>query len=315
MVSLNDSALEAIRPALENPGLFGVRVETLHGATLLDFGIATPGGYTAGLIFSNTCMAGMGQAWIGSADYGAMALPTIHVASGAPSLALMASQYAGWAISKGKYFAMGSGPARALKGDEEIFKHIPHKEISQTAVLCLETSKTPPKEVIEYIFAKTGVTPGGLYILMAPTSSVTGSTQISARVVETTIHKMHTVGFELKDIIAGCGSAPIAPVSPDGMEAIGRTNDCVLYGGSAHITVDCQPGFLEEKIGQIPACASKDYGRTFKELFAQYGDFYKIDPLLFSPARVSVANVRDGSFHTAGKIDADMLARSFGARQ
>lgn len=315
MISLNESALRALRPALDDPEVYGVHVGTeRRGVTLLDFGIKAPGGYPAAIIFSQVCMAGMAETHISSADYGGLPLPTVSVASGAPTLSCMASQYAGWSIARGQYFAMGSGPARALKADEEIFKEIDYKEVSQTAVLCLETSKKPPEEVIEYILEKTHVEPWKLYILMAPTNSLSGSVQVSARALETAIHKMRAVGFKLKDIVAGSGSAPIAPIAPDPMEAIGRTNDCVLYGGVAHITVDCDDAFLQEKIGQIPSSASKDYGGTFKELFKRYGDFYKIDPLLFSPAQVTVANRRTGSFFTAGRINPEMLGKSFGAK-
>ncbi|MDH5636958.1 MAG: methenyltetrahydromethanopterin cyclohydrolase [Nitrospinota bacterium] len=313
MVSLNQSALDVIGPVLANPGLYGVHVEKgPKGATFLDFGIDAPGGYPAAIIFSRACLAGMGDVTITSVDYGAIALPTVNVSVALPTLSCMASQYAGWAISQDTYFAMGSGPARALKADEKIFEEIDHKETGKIAVLCMETNKKPPEEVVNYILKKTGAPPEELYLLMAPTSSITGSVQVSARVVETAVHKMHEIGFKLGQITAGSGAAPIAPIHPDGLEAIGRTNDCVLYGSTAHMTVDCDDAFIVEKIGEIPSSSSKDYGRTFKELFAEYGDFYNIDPLLFSPARITVANARTGSFFSAGSINPTMLAKSFG---
>ncbi|MDH5510191.1 MAG: methenyltetrahydromethanopterin cyclohydrolase [Nitrospinota bacterium] len=315
MVSLNQSALDVIRPVLANPELYGVRLENgPKGAKFLDFGIDAPGGYPAAIIFSKVCLAGMGEVTITSVDYGAIALPTVNVSVGLPALSCIASQYAGWAISLDTYFAMGSGPARALKTGEKIFEEIEHEESCKVAILCMETSKKPPEQVVDYILRKTGAPPEGLYLLMAPTSSITGSVQVSARVVETALHKMHESGFKLDQITAGCGAAPIAPIHPDGLEAIGRTNDCVLYGGTAHMTVDCDDAFIVDKIDQIPSFSSKDYGQTFKDLFAEYGDFYNIDPLLFAPARITVANNRTGSFFSAGSINPQMLAKSFGLR-
>ena len=315
MVSLNKSALDVIAPLLADPELYGVQVEAgPGGCACVDFGIKARGGYRAAILFSKACMAGMGEVWIGSADYGDFPLSTVNVAVTTPALSCMASQYAGWAISRDNYFAMGSGPARALKSGEEIYQQIDHKEKSSTAVLCLETGDKPPEDVVGYILEKTGVPASGLYMLIAPTSSITGSVQVSARVVETAVHKMHEIGFRLDHITAGCGSAPVAPVHPDGLVAIGRTNDCVLYGGTAHMTVDCDDEFIEEKINLIPSLSSSDYGRTFKELFDEYGDFYSIDPLLFSPARITVSNARTGSFFAAGSVNPGMLDRSFGLK-
>ncbi len=54
----------------------------------------------------------------------------------------MASQYAGWQISVGKYFAMGSGPMRAAYGKEEIFDHIPGRERPAAAVGVFEHARS-----------------------------------------------------------------------------------------------------------------------------------------------------------------------------
>ena len=51
--------------------------------------------------------------------------PAVQVASDDPVLACMASQYAGWQVSVGKYFAMGSGPMRAAYGKEAALR--PHR--------------------------------------------------------------------------------------------------------------------------------------------------------------------------------------------
>lgn len=313
MLSLNMRARELLDPLFAAPEAYRVKM-TRHesGATIVDCGIEVPGSYAAGVLFSRVCMAGLGEVTLAGMEIGELSLPAVTVTASRPVEALMASQYAGWAISRGKYFAMGSGPARALNAGEELFKEIAHKEHSDTAVLCLETGKLPPGEVIDYIAGKTGVAAGKLFLLAAPTASVVGSVQVSARVVETAVHKLHTLGFPLDCVIHGHGVAPVAPVAGNDLAAIGRTNDCVLYGGRVALAVDMDDALIEEKVGQIPSSASKDYGTTFAELFARYGDFYKIDPLLFSPAQVTVNNLRSGRVWRAGAPNEAVLRASLG---
>ena len=53
-------------------------------------------------------------------EAGGLPCPVVQVSSDNPVLACMASQYAGWQVSVGKFFAMGSGPMRAAWGKEEL---------------------------------------------------------------------------------------------------------------------------------------------------------------------------------------------------
>jgi methenyltetrahydromethanopterin cyclohydrolase len=62
----------------------------------------------------------------------------------------------------------------------------------------------------------------------------------------------------------------------------------------------------------LPSSASKDYGKTFAEVFKAVNmDFYKIDPLLFSPAKVTITNVDTGNVFEGGQLNADLIALSF----
>ena len=98
----------------------------------------------------------------------------------------------------------------------------------------------------------------------------------------------------MKKVLTGFGMAPLAPVAKNDMRAIGRTNDCVLYGGSVHLTVDASDEELEALTPRVPSSASRDYGTPFYDLFKRYEwDFYKVDPHLFSPARVSLTSVQE----------------------
>jgi methenyltetrahydromethanopterin cyclohydrolase len=86
----------------------------------------------------------------------------------------------------------------------------------------------------------------------------------------------------------------------------------VLYGGRARYAVRADDAELEALAARLPASASADYGAPFYETFRKYdNDFYKIDPLLFSPAEVWLTSVSSGRTFHAGRIDAEVLRASF----
>jgi methenyltetrahydromethanopterin cyclohydrolase len=225
----------------------------------------------------------------------------------------MAAQYAGWAVNHGDYFAMGSGPARAqVRAETKLFNELDYRDPAAVAVLCLETRTLPPLAVTDYIAGKAGVAAASLTLLAAPTASPVGSVQIAARVVETGLHKLHELGFDLRQILTGFGTCPLPPIAKNDMRAIGRTNDAVLYGGQVHYTVRANDDELAAVVPRVPASTSADYGAPFYDTFKSYNfDFYKIDPLLFSPAEIFVTNIASGRTFHAGQINREVLHQSF----
>jgi methenyltetrahydromethanopterin cyclohydrolase len=111
---------------------------------------------------------------------------------------------------------------------------------------------------------------------------------------------------------SGFGTAPIPAVPSDDLTAIGRTNDAILYGGTAELWVRGEDASLKELGSRVPSCASADFGRPFAEIFARYNhDFYRIDPMLFSPAVVTFRSLDSGRSLTFGQTSPDVLAESF----
>jgi methenyltetrahydromethanopterin cyclohydrolase len=224
----------------------------------------------------------------------------------------MASQYAGWRISRDSFFAMGSGPMRAAAGREELFENIGYRENPTTAVGILESRQKPPPSVCREIAEACGVPLESLTLLVAPTASQAGTVQIVARTVETALHKLIELQFDLSRVVSGFGIAPLPPVAADDLAGIGRTNDAVLYGGRVTLWVRGDDESLKAIIGQVPSNASSDYGQPFAVLFERCGrDFYKMDPLLFSPAVVTLINMDTGRTFQAGATQPDVLRQSF----
>jgi methenyltetrahydromethanopterin cyclohydrolase len=258
-------------------------------------------------------MGGLGQVSFCGLDFDGLWLPGVSVAASHPPLACIAAQLAGWPVRGGDasdpYKAMGSGPARALYGVEEIFERLGYRDQADVAVFCLEGARLPPEEVTEDVAGKCGVSPDHLYVLIAPPASLVCAVQVAARVVESGLHKMIEVGFDVRTVLSGFGTCPLAPVAADDLRAIGRMNDAVLYGGRAWYTVRTDDAQIAAVIEQLPSSASRDYGTPFYDLFQRYDcDFYKIDPLLFSAAEIFINNLTSGRTFHAGRVNCDMVA-------
>ena len=282
------------------------------GARLIDAGIAVTGGLGAGIAISELCMGGLGNVSFTPVPIDGENWPGVTVWTDHPATACLASQYAGWTIQVDKYFAMGSGPLRAhARVETELFAKLGYAEEAPHGVLMLESRKPPTDEVVEWVAKKARLSPPQLTFVVAPTASLAGGVQIVARILEVGLHKMDTLGFDVRKIVSGTGTAPMPPVSKDDLRGIGRTNDCILYGGQAHYTVQAGDEELAELAPKVPASASRDYGTPFYEVFQRYnGNFYQVDPLLFSPAMISLTSATTGRTFTAGKLNPKVLKKS-----
>jgi methenyltetrahydromethanopterin cyclohydrolase len=94
---------------------------------------------------------------------------------------------------------------------------------------------------------------------------------------------------------------------------MGRTNDAIVFGGQVQLYVRGDDEAAKRLAEQLPSSSSQDYGRPFAQVFKAYEyDFFKVDPMLFSPAKIVITALDSGrSFH-AGEIDAKLLYDSFG---
>ena len=324
-INLNRSALSLVNELCDKSPKYGVTVEkTDSGATIVDAGVKSRGGFLAGKIVTEICLGGYGQAKIFPVHYEDIVLPSIYVQTDYPAIAALGSQFAGWQIKYDNYSAIGSGPARALAlKPKKLYEKLKYKEESDVSVIVLETNKKPPEEVIERVSEQCGVSPENLFLVLVSTSCLAGSIQVSGRIVETGLHKLEKIGLDPNVVQYAWGYAPIIPLHPRFDEAMGRTNDAILYGGTAYYIVDVEDDTeLEQIVKLAPSSAStmikearargKETPR-FLEIFKEAGfDFYEIDPNVFAPAVVLVNNMRTGKIFQAGNLDIAVLKRSFG---
>jgi methenyltetrahydromethanopterin cyclohydrolase len=312
-LSMNERAAALVDAMLADADALGIELRTLDaGARVVDCGAQARGGIQAGLGFAAACMGGLGRIDPVPVIVGEQTWPGVGVTVDEPAAACLAAQYAGWKLETDDFFAMASGPGRALARAEDLFDELAWNERAEQAVLCLETRQDPPAQIVDKVAQRCGVDPAVVTFLIAPTASVCGSVQISARVVETALHKLHELGVDPARVRSGWGCCPIAPVAENDPAAIGRTNDAVLYGGTVHLWVEGADDEIADLARRLPSSASEAFGTPFGELLAAADwNFYGVDPLLFSPAAVTLTSAESGRAHHGGGLAPDVLERSF----
>ena len=289
---------------------------TENGSLLIDAGINSYGSIEAGRQIAEICLGGLATARLrASRDYENWPWH-VDVHTSHPVIACLASQYAGWSLShgqgKGTFNALGSGPARALGSKEPLLDEIGYRDQADTTCIVLEVDRIPPVEIADKIAERCQVAPENLTLILTPTSSLAGAVQVVARVFESALHKAHTLRFPLNELVDGMGTVPLCPPSPDFLTAMSRTNDAILFGGHVHLFVSCGDEDAEDLARRLPSNTSDDYGRPFAEVFKSVNfDFYKLDPMLFSPARVTVSSLKTGHSFQAGEVNLPALNESF----
>ncbi|MBC7482291.1 MAG: methenyltetrahydromethanopterin cyclohydrolase [Rhizobacter sp.] len=314
-LSVNALCRPLVQRLLAQADALGVKVSRdATGVCIVDAGLEARGSVEAGMLVAEICMGGLGQ--VSLRPGGPEAWPTwIEVQSAQPVLACLASQYAGWSLAASKeetggrkFFSLGSGPARALAAREKLFAELGYRDHADAGVLVLEVDRLPPKVIIDKLLHDCSLAPEALTLIVTPTTSLAGTTQVVARVLETALHKAHELGFALGHIVAGSAAAPLPSPSPDGGVAMGRTNDAILYGGRVHLTVRGDDAAAQQLARQLPSRNSRDHGRSFTDIFKAAGyDFYKIDAALFAPAEVWVSNLDSGNTWHGGALDMPLL--------
>ena len=316
--SINNLSQPIVQDLINRAVALRVGVEKdSSGATIIDAGINHHGGLEAGRLISEICLGGLGRVSLTHTNTSDQWPLSVYVHSSDPVLACLGSQYAGWQLSHGEgkdaFFALGSGPGRAASLREPLYEELGYQDKAEKVCLVVEVDKNPPSELLTKISEQCGVDPENLTVILTPTSSLSGSVQVISRVLETTIHKAHELKFPLEKIIDGAGSAPICPPHPDFVQAMGRTNDAILFAGRVQLFVTGSDDDAKALATDLPSNTSKDYGKPFAKVFADAKyDFYQIDQMLFSPAQVSVTAIQSGNTFFAGEVNLDLLKESFG---
>ena len=318
-ISVNKKSEKLVESLVLKQKEFGIKVfHHASGVQIIDAGINSKGSIIAGLKISEICMGGLGTIKL-IVDHSKPWPTWLSVTSSIPVIACLGSQYAGWDLSATKeetgndsFFCLGSGPARSLACKEKLFTDINYGDMNSKGVLIMEVDKLPPRCIIEKILKDCKLVAQDLTIILTPTQSLSGTTQVVSRVLEVALHKTHTLGFDLNDVVEGVASAPLPSPGKDFTEAMGRTNDAILYGGTVHLWVKGKDTNSKKLAEELSSKNSGDYGESFSKIFKNVNyDFYKIDPHLFAPANVWISNLNSGNSWNSGSLNLDLLIRQW----
>ncbi len=311
--TLNDRSAGLCEIAIRDASQLDVRISKNENITLLDFGVNRLGTFEAGLLLSRICMADLAEISVSEPSASSsISFPQLQVVTPSPIYACIASQYAGWPFATETYYAMVSGPGRLVRGKEKILEPYPLETTPDSIVICLESDQLPgTKECRELSHEFEELE--NIIVCVASTNSLPGTLQVIARSIETALHKLHELDFDLNLVDRASGMAPIPPIGKTSFQSLGWTNDSILYGGRVDLWFHSAMTELASVAGQIASCSSPDFGLPFATIFEKYDrDFYKIDRMLFSPAEVGCYSLKDGQQVIAGQRRPDILSRSLG---
>jgi methenyltetrahydromethanopterin cyclohydrolase len=308
MESLNRMATELVDEAIDFAEELTIDVHRLTGdAAVLDFGVEVPGAVEAGLLLAEIQTAGLATVQTHVDELAGAPLTHIELSTDHPALSLLCAGKAGWEVQTESFEGLGSGPARALVAEEEIFQRVGYRDDFDFAVLAIESDQLPDEAVAAQIAERAGVPESGVFLPSYATASITGSVVGASRAAELAVYRLSELGYDPLDVLAVTGSSPLAPVAGDEQTAMARNNDAIAYGGQVHLVVEESFGRFDE----VVSTAATEYGEPFEDIFAAVD--YEFDELsrdLYAPAQVTV-DVVGGDTHVVGETHEEILADSY----
>ncbi len=316
MISVNKESMKIVRELLNNEELYKIKSHKINDVTVIDCGVNEKGSWEAGRLFTNILFGGINKVEYGIFPY---KVDDIHYRSILVSSDFVVVQQAGcnisgWELKKGVFAPILAGPGRcvARKKNDWFSKYSDYKDDHYEAIITIESSKMITENEVCDLVEAIGLPAKNIYVLIASSGSLVCSIQVAGRIIEQTLHRLKDEGFDLDYIVEAHGFALIPPVVKDDLLAMGRLNDVLIYGGQATFTVNCDDIEIEKIIDKIPSSSSKSYGKPFKEIYEKNGcNFFNVPMNLYSPAQVVIINERTGSIFNRGKINVELLEKSF----
>ena len=313
--SVNRAAAAMIKDAIARADEFQIKAWRADcGATLVDMGLTCPGSWKAGQVFVEAGFGGLGKATYGTFELEPFCLPTIEVWTDHPVIAVVASQAGCWELGTGQYAEIGSGPARAVALADRWSGSGYVDQGADEVVVQLQTRRVPSDDLCRSVADACRVRPEQVYVVFAPTACLVGAIQVASRTVEQVMVKLFLHGFDIHTVRHGFGTAPVAPLTADEGEAMGRVNDCLFYGATTVLYADAPDEAIEPVISKLcfDVNAGEFWGMPFSGIFDRFGrNWFAVPDLIDSPAKVIINSLVTGHSFVGGQINRDVLRQSF----
>lgn len=314
MISVNREAKKIVDIVIRDADVLGVAVSKLsNGTTVIDMGQKVKGSWLAAKYYSEITMGGLSEVSYETFELDGYLFPAVCVKSSHPMLAGWVSQKHADPLPGAERQPILAGPAKALLNPPDAsIAYAGYHDDSDVAVAPFQTSEPITVDTANWVAGVCHVDPKNLYILVAPSNSLVCAVQISARPIDNIMHRLHAEGFDIHNVSYASCKTPIAPLVADELTAMGRINDCMLYGGQVLVYLEGDDRQIEKMLPNLPTKASTEYGKTFKQIFVEHDcNFHIIDLRIFSVALIQINNMVSGNCYSSGQLDMDMLRKSF----
>lgn len=314
MISINENVTKYLDRLLDREEELGIRSHYLENkATVIDCGVAAPGSIGAGILFADISLGGLGDVSVVPGIIDDYYLNFAQVCVDRPAIACLGSQKPGWKLKADGFSGTGYGPARAIsQKPKAIYAAIGYSDDAETAVINVEATALPTAKEIEHIAKQCSTDPECVVALVARANSIAGSVVGGTRTVEWAMNRLFQLGYDVREISAASGTCPIAPLRGGEPEFMGASFDSIAYYGMVYLYAQAR----HDKFGDATSLSSRSYGKSFNAMLKEsQGDFSKVDPTMYAPARIMVNGMQDGSLETYGKLSPAMLLESYGLKK
>jgi len=306
MENPNRTALDLVDEAIDFAEELGVAVRHLgNEAAVLDFGVEARGGFEAGVLLAEVATGGLATVHVGLDDVAGAALPHVELSTDHPVLSLLACQSPRWPLEVDGTVVRGAGPAR-LAHDAGPTADDLGVDDADFAVLVVESDRLPDESLVEAVADAAAVPTSGVFVLVAPASSVAGGVAYAARTAELTVARLAESGYDAGLVRTVAASAPVAPIAGDEDEARVRSATAVAYGGRVHLVVEAdvaEPGAI--------VYGGDGHAEPARGAIEAVGEIHdRLDDVL-APAQVTV-DVVGGPTHVVGSVDEGLLGEQLG---
>ena len=284
-----------------------------NGAAVIDCGVKASGSLEAGRRITEISQGGMASARLGTTEIAGTVLPELTVDSWLPKVSAYGLQVS-IPLSEVDPAIRVSGPilARCSEGRFEARR----EDLGNSAwgIAVVEAEDLPSERLSDALARRSGLSPADLNLIVVPSNSLAGATQIAGRINECVLFTLEeSLGIDCSCISQILASVPVSlsldigaghPVTPD---------DFIHYLGRVVLSVTSDTGMDWEPVAsQLVFRSTSAYGTLFSQLLADAGGVFEDIPGLIDLNKVAQVTVIDSlsgrSFSAGDRNESILLA-------